>query len=113
MEQRLVATSKQSEQPNAHTPISAYGAACTREPDSLPAFRSDPFRLGMPHLGPDGVHFGWLLREACHIHWGCIADSMKIAPSAFFDRSGARVLPSVVACTLNGEASRFREDDMC
>jgi len=72
-----------------------------------------PFRLGMPHMDPSGVRFGWLLREACHIHWGVIADGLDVFPSAFLDTAGARVLPSVVACTVNGDATRFHEDDTC
>ncbi|MEM1360647.1 MAG: hypothetical protein AAGF94_02895 [Pseudomonadota bacterium] len=69
--------------------------------------------LGMPHLGQDGVRHGWLLREACHLHWTAIAREFDVPPSEIRDRDGVRVLPSVVACTVNGDASRFSEDDEC
>lgn len=71
------------------------------------------FTLGMPHMGYDGVSRGWMLRQACHAHWGAIASNLKAKPTDFQDRDGARVLPSVVACTINGDAARFCEDDVC
>lgn len=67
----------------------------------------------MPHMCADGASRSWLLREACHIHWSAIAARLGVNPTEFRDRSGARVLASVVACTVRGEAAQFREDDTC
>ncbi|MFW5641873.1 MAG: hypothetical protein ACOCY0_03815 [Roseicyclus sp.] len=86
---------------------SGAGFGCGVVP-SLP-----PFRLGLPHMSPEGACRGWLLREACHIHWSRIAERIGAFPTGFRDRSGARVLPSVVACTIRGDARRFAEDDLC
>ncbi len=113
MEQRLAQSAADKGQPSAHTPNSAYAmTSCAQNPETS-WHQPSPFRLGMPHMGPDGVNLGWLLREACHIHWGMVADCIGLPPSAFLDRSGTRVLPSVVACTVNGDATRFAEDDTC
>lgn len=84
------------------------------EPDFTPIDLSPKtFTLGMPHMACDGVSRGWLLRQACHAHWGAIASRLQARPTAFQDRDGARVLPSVVACTISGDATKFREDDVC
>ena len=71
------------------------------------------FRLGMPHMDVGGVNRSWLLREACHVHWHEISSQIGSPPSTFYDNDNARVLPSVVASTVNGEADRFKEDDWC
>ncbi|WP_203595557.1 hypothetical protein, partial [Salipiger sp. PrR003] len=42
-----------------------------------------------------------------------IAAQVGRPASGFRDISGARVFASVVACTLDGDAAGFREDDMC
>lgn len=73
----------------------------------------NPFRLGMPHMSATGVRHSWLLRQATHRHWAQIAAQVGVNPSEFRDKKGARVLASVVACTLNGDADAFREDDLC
>ncbi|WP_353471433.1 hypothetical protein PVT71_08900 [Salipiger sp. H15] len=67
----------------------------------------------MPHMGASGLRRSWLLREACHRHWLAIAEQAGVKPSELRDRSGARVMASVVACTVNGDARAFREDDEC
>ncbi|MEM8732280.1 MAG: LnmK family bifunctional acyltransferase/decarboxylase [Pseudomonadota bacterium] len=77
------------------------------------AHHTDQFRLGMPHMSAKGVRQSWLLREACHRHWTSIAMQMGVNPSEFRDKSGARVLASVVACSTRGDANSFREDDLC
>lgn len=64
-------------------------------------------------MDAEGVSQGWLLREACHLQWMSIAARLGVQPTEFRDRQGHRVLPSVVAATLNGDAARFREDDLC
>jgi len=64
-------------------------------------------------MAADGACRGWLLREACHIHWAQIAAQIGAHPTEFRDRSGARVLPSVVACTVKGDARAFAEDALC
>jgi probable biosynthetic protein (TIGR04098 family) len=79
----------------------------------IPSAALAPFRLGMPHMSAKGACRGWLLREACHIHWGRIAGQIGANPTEFRDRRGARVLPSVVACTVKGDARAFAEDDLC
>lgn len=95
----------------ASFPIEAE-AACIDDDQWLTATaQGAPFRLGMPHMDAHGASRGWLLREACHIHWCRIAAQIGVWPSGFRDRSGARVLASVVACSVNGDASAFREDD--
>ncbi|SDF97237.1 LnmK family bifunctional acyltransferase/decarboxylase [Alloyangia pacifica] len=70
-------------------------------------------RLGMPHMSATGVHRSWVLREACHRHWLSIAAEAGVTPSELRDLTGARVMPSVVACTLKGDAGAFHEDDIC
>jgi probable biosynthetic protein (TIGR04098 family) len=72
-----------------------------------------PFRLGMPHMSAEGASRSWLLREACHTHWTAISARLGVNPTEFRDRKGARVLASVVACTLRGHAAQFREDESC
>ncbi len=97
------------------------GGFAMSAPDGGPEFGSDlvpssalsPFRLGMPHMSAKGACRGWLLREACHIHWNRIAGQIGAFPTEFRDRSGARVLPSVVGCTVRGDARKFAEDDLC
>ncbi|MEM6667398.1 MAG: LnmK family bifunctional acyltransferase/decarboxylase [Pseudomonadota bacterium] len=85
---------------------------CQDAYDSMTAAtRGEPFRLGMPHMDAAGASRSWLLREACHLHWSHIAGEIGVGPTGFRDRSGARVLPSVIACTVNGDAARFQEDD--
>ncbi len=77
------------------------------------AIEDRPFRLGMPHMSATGVSRSWLLREATHRHWALIASQVGVNPSDLCDETGARVLASVVACTLNGDADAFNEDDTC
>ena len=77
------------------------------------SYVNSAFRLGMPHLDVRGVSSEWLLREACHIHWETIASDLGANPHEVRDLTGARVLPSVVACTLNGDAEDFKEGDLC
>ncbi|MBE9637367.1 LnmK family bifunctional acyltransferase/decarboxylase [Salipiger mangrovisoli] len=71
------------------------------------------FRLGMPHMSASGVRRSWVLREACHRHWLSIAAQSGVTPSDLRDLTGARVMASVVACTLKGDSAAFREDDLC
>ncbi|MEM1362972.1 MAG: LnmK family bifunctional acyltransferase/decarboxylase [Pseudomonadota bacterium] len=78
-----------------------------------PVLAKPAFRLGMPHMNARGVSCDWLLREACHLHWEAIASDFGAHPSELRDKTGARVLPTVVACTLNGDAERFQEGDLC
>ncbi|MCA0941281.1 hypothetical protein LCM28_15520 [Salipiger pacificus] len=80
---------------------------------AVPIAEPETFRLGMPHMCASGVRRSWLLKEACHRHWLSIAAQVGRRPSEFRDISGARIFASVVACTLDGDAARFREDDMC
>ncbi|WP_371808548.1 LnmK family bifunctional acyltransferase/decarboxylase [Ruegeria sp. HKCCA6948] len=83
------------------------------EQTNIRPFTKPAFRLGMPHMDFSGVSREWLLREACHLHWESIAGDFGAHPKEFRDKSGARVLPSVVACTLNGDAELFKEGDLC
>lgn len=83
------------------------------EQKHISPFAKSAFRLGMPHMDYAGVSREWLLREACHLHWESIAGDFGAHPKEFRDKSGARVLPSVVACTLNGDAEQFNEGDLC
>lgn len=78
-----------------------------------PVFEKPVFRLGMPHMNARGVSCEWLLREACHLHWEAIASEFGVHPREFHDKSGARVLPTVVACTVDGDAEQFQEGDLC
>lgn len=78
-----------------------------------PIAEPEAFRLRMPHMGASGVRRSWLLSEACHRHWLSIAAQVGRPASGFRDISGARVFASVVACTLDGDAAGFREDDVC
>lgn len=77
------------------------------------ALHPQTLRPGMPHLNNDGVNLGWLLREACHIHTTSVADLACGRPTAVLDCGSARVLASVVACTITGNASQFGKDDAC
>ncbi len=83
------------------------------EQTNISPFAKPAFRLGMPHMDFCGVSREWLLREACHLHWESIAGDFGAHPKEFRDKSGARVLPSVVACTLTGDAEQFNEGDRC
>ncbi len=88
--------------------------------DCTPVLRSDPepetieprqFRLGMPHLGTEGVRRSWLLREAGHLHWWAISRQLGTSPGELRDRTGARAMASVVACGIHGQTEHFHEDD--
>ena len=65
------------------------GGFAMSAPDGGPEFGSDlvpssalsPFRLGMPHMSAEGACRGWLLREACHIHWNRIAGQIGAFPT--------------------------------
>ena len=70
-------------------------------------------RIGMPHLSAAGLSLEWLLKEACHLHWNRIASGWSAHPSEIRDLDGQRILPSVVACTVNGDPHAFVEDDVC
>ena len=74
---------------------------------------AEPFHLGMPHMNGSGVSHSWLLREACHWQWSSIAARFGVRPSQIRDMSGKRVMASVIACTINGDATAFGEDDLC
>ncbi|MEM1377179.1 MAG: hypothetical protein AAGG69_07290 [Pseudomonadota bacterium] len=113
MEQRLANRPEPNDQPDIDMHASASLPGPRPSDIGTAALHGAPFRLGMPHLSAEGVHLSWLLREACHMHWSIVAKRMNISPSAFLDQNGARVLPSVVGCTFNGDATQFHEHDLC
>ncbi|MEO1307050.1 MAG: LnmK family bifunctional acyltransferase/decarboxylase [Pseudomonadota bacterium] len=75
--------------------------------------QTTPIRLGMPHLGSDGLSIAWLMKEAGHIHWLAVAEALGTAPSQWFDADGRRCFASVVAATLSGSTVAFQEDTIC
>ena len=87
-------------------PRTAPPAAPRRAPgDCLRALR-----LGMPHLGPDGLDEGWLLTEAAHQHWIAVARACGARPAALRDRAGERVYPALVSWVYTGSPTPFAED---
>lgn len=69
-------------------------------------------RLGMPHLGPEGLREAWLLSEAAHHHWLGVARACGTRPAGLRDREGGRVYPAVVSWVHTAGPQPFAEDDV-
>lgn len=69
-------------------------------------------RLGMGHLGPDGLSQRWLLGECAHRHTLAIANVFARLPSGLIDCAGQRMMPWVVAATVSGPLHLFDDDDL-
>ena len=72
----------------------------------------DALRLGMPHIGPDGLDEAWLLSEATHRHWIAVARACGTRPAGLRDREGARAYPALVSWVYTGASAPFAEDDV-
>lgn len=70
------------------------------------------FRLGMPHLNGTGVSLTWLLKECAHRHWWSLSGWLGQRPGDLRDLTGARIMASVVAATVQGNGEGFSEDDL-
>ena len=58
--------------------------------------------LGIPHLGPNGLAEGWLLRELGQAHWELIEECLDQEATKWADGAGRPLYATFVAVSLEG-----------